>query len=107
MVASVASLIAVGLDRFERVTAGFFILIGGAAPWLTLHYIHSGFSGDPLSLWLGVFGSPPLFVLALILYSSGKRAEGRSGVTIASAVGLCAGAAFSAVLFALLSGPTA
>jgi hypothetical protein len=104
LIASLASVVAVATDRFRNVVASIVVLAAGFIPWLVFAPFRSlvGRSGP---LWLtSVFGSAPLFIVAVILYGGAASEGKRTRASIASIVGVYAGGAFTVMLFGFLSG---
>lgn len=100
VIASIAAICASAVNRFRNVPAGSFAVAGGVIPWLiiaTLFLFHSG-SRLPALTILGLFSIGPLFLLALLVYSSEESSVSRNLSVAASGVGVVAGIAFAVIL---------
>ena len=98
-----ASVVAVSVDRFQRIAASIFALSAGIPPWLFYFLWKQHFlRGQAISVF-AMFGSGPLFLIAFFLYGRGNRERALSPQASAALVGMFAGIGFSLFLIDLLS----
>lgn len=99
-ITSAAAICAAAINGFRNAPAGSFACAGGIVPWLiigTLFLFHPG-SRLPAPALLGLFSIGPLFILALVFYSSEESSMSRNLSLAASGVGAGAGICFAVIL---------
>lgn len=99
---SFAALVAVAAGRFTRPAASACAIIAGLAPWIFIGMFKKWLPQSQALFIFGFFGSAPLFMIALLLFSIRKKTEHWRIVAGACIAGICAGASYSYALYRVL-----
>ncbi|RYD45108.1 MAG: hypothetical protein EOP85_09070 [Verrucomicrobiaceae bacterium] len=101
-ITSLAACIVVALGRFTRPAASICAMLAGLAPWIFIGMFKKWLPQSQALFIFGFFGSAPLFMTSLLLFSIRKKTEHWRIVAGACIAGICAGAGYSYALYRVL-----